>query len=134
MSNRKPGEPTKAARKGDDGAKVIAYRHDQKRRNNPDVGAVTPETDPEQPKTRWAYDPHIDPALQFDVRRAGIERLIDDALASGDESTMRGALNPDAAARSLTASRSRTPQAGFRDRKSASKARLLSAVCAPPRR
>jgi adenine-specific DNA-methyltransferase len=31
-------------------------------------------------------------ALQFDVGRAGIERFIDDALASGDEATMRGAL------------------------------------------
>jgi len=30
--------------------------------------------------------------LQFDVGRAGIERFIDDALASGDEATMRGAL------------------------------------------
>jgi adenine-specific DNA-methyltransferase len=30
--------------------------------------------------------------LQFDVGRAGIERFIDDALASGDEATMRGTL------------------------------------------
>lgn len=80
------------ARKSDDGAKVIAYQHDQKRRNNPDVGVVTPDNDPDQPKTQWAYDPHIDPALQFDVGRAQIESLIDDALASGDEATMRAAL------------------------------------------
>jgi adenine-specific DNA-methyltransferase len=53
---------------------------------------VDPDTDPAQPKTTWAYDPHIDPALQFDVGRAGIERFIDDALANGDEATMRGAL------------------------------------------
>jgi adenine-specific DNA-methyltransferase len=53
---------------------------------------VDPETDPDAPKTTWAYDPHIDPAVQFDVGRAGIERFIDDALASGDEATMRGAL------------------------------------------
>jgi len=92
LSQRKTGEPTKPQRKGDDGAKVIAYRHDQKRRNNPDVGVVTPETDPDQPKTTWAYDPHIDPALQFDVGRAQVERLIDDALASGDDATMRAAL------------------------------------------
>jgi len=71
---------------------VIAYRHDQKRRNNPDVGVVTPDNDPEQPKTQWAYDPHIDPALQFDVGRAQIETLIDNALSSGDEATMRAAL------------------------------------------
>ena len=72
-------------KKSDSDAKVIAYRHDQKRKNNPDVGVVTPDNDPDQPKTEWAYDPHIDPALQFDPGRAQIETLIDDALASGDE-------------------------------------------------
>jgi adenine-specific DNA-methyltransferase len=81
-----------ASRRASEDARVIAYRHDQKRKNNPDVGVVTPETDPEQPRTTWAWDPHIDPALQFDVGRAQIERLIDDALASGDESVMRQAL------------------------------------------
>lgn len=89
---RQPGQPTRAAAKPADGAKVISYRHDQTRKNNPDVGVVTPETDPEQPKTTWAYDPHIDPALQFDSGRAQIERLIDDALASGDQAVMRAAL------------------------------------------
>jgi len=92
LPKRKPGEPTKPARKNPAGAKVIAYQHEQKRRNNPDVGVVTPETDPEQPKTTWSYDPHIDPALQFDVGRAQIETLIDDALASGDQGAMRDAL------------------------------------------
>ena len=53
---------------------------------------VDPDTDPEQPKTTWAYDPHIDPALQFDIGRAQVETLIDDALASGDEDVMRRAL------------------------------------------
>ncbi|MBA3403854.1 MAG: site-specific DNA-methyltransferase [Gemmatimonadaceae bacterium] len=71
---------------------VVSYRHGDRRRNNPEVGMVDPETDPTQPKTRWAYDPHLDPALQFDVGRAAVERLIDDALASGDEKVMRGAL------------------------------------------
>ncbi|MBC6941121.1 MAG: hypothetical protein DWB45_00155 [Xanthomonadales bacterium] len=92
LPKRKPGEPAKAPRKGEDGVQVIAYQHDQKRRNNPDVGVVTPETDPEQPKTTWAYDPHIDPALQFDSARATVETLIDDALASGDADTQRAAL------------------------------------------
>ncbi len=76
----------------DASASIIAYQHADKRRNNPDVGVVTPETDPDQPKTTWAYDPHIDPALQFDIGRAQIEKLIDDALASGDEAVMREAL------------------------------------------
>jgi adenine-specific DNA-methyltransferase len=75
-----------------DGTQVLSYRHADRRKNNPEVGMVDPDTDPAQPKTTWAYDPHIDPALQFDVGRAGIERFIDDALANGDEATMRGAL------------------------------------------
>jgi len=55
---------------------------------------VTPESDPDEPKTHYAYDPHLDPALQFDssATRARVERLIDDALASQDEATMRAAL------------------------------------------
>src|SRR3546814_9816523 len=79
-------------KKSEDGGKVIAYHHKEKRRNNPAVGVVTPETDPDQPKTTWAYDPHIDPALQFDMGRVQVERLIDDALARGDAAVMRAAL------------------------------------------
>ena len=79
------------AKKGQD-AQILSYRHAEKRKNNPEVGMVKPENDPEQPKTVWAYDPHLDPALQFDTGRAAIEKLIDDALASGDDSTMRAAL------------------------------------------
>ncbi len=73
-------------------ALVVSYRHPDRRKNNPEVGMVDPDTDPVEPKTKWAYDPHIDPALQFDVGRAGIENLIDDALASGDAEVMRTAL------------------------------------------
>lgn len=72
--------------------KVTKYTHDDRRVMNPEVGLVKPSTDPEAGKTAWAYDPHIDPALQFDCGRAQIETLIDDALASGDEQTMRDAL------------------------------------------
>jgi adenine-specific DNA-methyltransferase len=75
-----------------DDVRVISYRHLDKRKNNPDVGMVTPESDPHVAETRWAYDPHIDPALQFDVGRAQVEKLIDDALASRDEKQMRAAL------------------------------------------
>ena len=71
---------------------VISYRHADKRKNNPQVGLVNEASDPPQPKTTWAYDPHLDPALQFDVGRAGVEKLIDDALASGSEAIMRVAL------------------------------------------
>lgn len=92
LAQAKQAKAEVKARKAVNGAKVIAYQHDQKRKNNPDVGVVTPDNDPEQPRTRWVYDPHIDPALQFDSGRAQVESLIDAALASGDEGTMRAAL------------------------------------------
>jgi adenine-specific DNA-methyltransferase len=76
-------------RASDQEPQVLSYRHGDRRKNNPEVGMVDPDTDPEQPKTTWAYDPHIDPALQFDIGRAQVETLIDDALASGDEQAMR---------------------------------------------
>src|SRR5690606_587995 len=63
-----------------------------KRKNNPEVVMVTPATDPDAGKTKWAYDPHLDPALNFDPQRARIEQLIDDALESGDVERMRQAL------------------------------------------
>ena len=71
---------------------IISYRHLEKRKNNPEVGMVTPDTDPDAPQTQWAYDPHLAPELQFDSQRAALEMLIDDALASGDQDTMRAAL------------------------------------------
>jgi adenine-specific DNA-methyltransferase len=75
-----------------DTTQVISYRHLDKRVNNPEVGMVTPATDPDEGKAVWAYDPHIDPSLQFDPSRARIEALIDDALASGDKDRMQEAL------------------------------------------
>lgn len=41
FAQRKPGEPTRPARRGDDGARIIAYQHEVKRLNNPDVGVMT---------------------------------------------------------------------------------------------
>lgn len=71
---------------------VVPYAHDDRRVLNPEVGLVKPSNDPEIPKTRWAFDPHLDPALQFDSGRAQIEALIDDALASDDPERMKDAL------------------------------------------
>ena len=45
---------------------IESYEHlDKQRVNNPLVGLVTPETDPDagQKKKRYAYDPHLDPQL-----------------------------------------------------------------------
>mgnify|MGYP003504975297 CR=1 FL=1 len=35
---------------------VISYRHADKRRNNPEVGMVDPDSDPDEGKTAYAYD------------------------------------------------------------------------------
>jgi adenine-specific DNA-methyltransferase len=79
---RKTGGPTQ----------VLSYRHTETRVNNPEVGMVHPDNDPDQPKTVWKYDPHLDPELMFDSQRGSVEKLIDDALASGDADAMRDAL------------------------------------------
>ena len=71
---------------------TLSYRHSDKRKNNPHVGMVDTASDGVEGQTTWAYDPHLDPTLNFDTARAGIEKLIDDALASGDEAVMRQAL------------------------------------------
>ena len=73
-------------------AQVLAYRHADRRKNNPEVGLVNEASDPEQAKTPWHYDPHLDPALQFDSARARAEKLIADALAGDDPTAMRHAL------------------------------------------
>ncbi len=53
---------------------------------------VNTVSDGVETRTAWGYDPHIDPVLRFDVGRSSVEVLIDDALASKDESVMREAL------------------------------------------
>lgn len=89
---RKPGSTVKKTVAKTENAKVLPYRHDEKRKNNPEVGMVKPENDPDEGKTVYQYDPHLDPALNFDSQRAAIEQLIDDALASSDKDTMQLAL------------------------------------------
>ena len=86
--SKKTGKKT-TRRSAADNAEVLSYRYGDKRKNNPEVGMVKPENDPDQPRTTWAYDPHIDPALQFDSGRAKIETLIEDALAEGAVETER---------------------------------------------
>lgn len=86
------GTRKKASRKSDEPTEVLSYRHGETRVNNPEVGMVHADTDPDGEKTRWAYDPHLDPVLNFDSARGAIETLIDDALASGDPERMKDAL------------------------------------------
>ncbi|MDH6298745.1 site-specific DNA-methyltransferase [Agrobacterium fabrum] len=82
----------KVARRPDGPVQVLSYRHGETRVNNPEVGMVHVGTDPDGDKTVWAYDPHLDPVLNFDSARAGIEKLIDDALASDHPERMKDAL------------------------------------------
>jgi adenine-specific DNA-methyltransferase len=76
----------------DEPAQVLSYRHNDRRKNNPEVGLVSEASDPQQPKQTWAYNPHLDPVLNFDSARAELETLIDDALASGDAQAAVAAL------------------------------------------
>jgi len=46
-------------------ADILSYRHPDRRKNNPEVGMVTPATDPDEGRTRWAHDPHLDPTLSW---------------------------------------------------------------------
>lgn len=92
-------KPRKAARsrsgqKKPEHSQVLSYRYEDKRKNNPHVGMVDTASDGVEETTTWAYDPHLDPELQFDAsaNRAEVEALIDDALASGDQEQMKAAL------------------------------------------
>ncbi len=45
---------------------IESYAHrDKERLNNPPVGLVTPETDRDAGRKTYAYDPHLDPQLQW---------------------------------------------------------------------
>ena len=52
-----PPRPATAVRRNAPAApgdpQVLSYRHPDKRKNNPEVGLVSEESDPEQPKTAW---------------------------------------------------------------------------------
>ncbi len=52
-----------ARKKNENKRPIESYEHKDKRRaNNPPVGLVTLETDPDAgPKKGYAYDPHLDP-------------------------------------------------------------------------
>lgn len=92
MSDENPANSRRNARGRGKPVQVLSYRHGDTRVNNPEVGMVHAATDPDGDKTTWAYDPHLDPVLNFDSARAGIETLIDDALASNDPGRMKEAL------------------------------------------
>ncbi len=55
-----------ARQKKSDKKPIEQYEHkDKERLNNPPVGLVTPETDKDTGRKKYAYDPHLDPSLQW---------------------------------------------------------------------
>lgn len=77
--------------------KIKQYQHSsQERLNNPPAGLVSTDTEPPgkvaESKTVYKYDSHIDPALEFDPRRAEIENFIDAGLAADSLESARAAL------------------------------------------
>jgi len=67
MAKLSNGTGTKTARvKSEKKRKIEHYTHPKKERiNNPPVGLVTAETDRDAGKKPYAYDPHIDPSLEW---------------------------------------------------------------------
>jgi adenine-specific DNA-methyltransferase len=61
MSKKAPASAKSAAAQAD----ILSYRHPDRRKNNPEVGMVTPATDPDDGKTTWQHDPHLDPSLSW---------------------------------------------------------------------
>jgi len=64
------------AKKGKEG--VEQYTHGGKKRpNNPPVGLVTPETDPDLPKKVYSHDPRLDPQLVWSGKKENTEFKVD---------------------------------------------------------
>ena len=61
-----------------DESPVEQYVHpSEKRKNNPPVGMVDPNNDPDQPSTRYSYDPRLDPQLQWSGKTENSEFEVD---------------------------------------------------------
>ena len=58
-------KPSSVAKSAAAEADILSYRHPDRRKNNPEVGMVTPATDPDDGKTTWQHDPHLDPSLSW---------------------------------------------------------------------
>jgi len=66
------------------GKRIEDYNHKKnKKLNNPDVGLVNADNDSNNKPKMWSFDPHIDPELNFDLKRCNIEKLINFTLGKG---------------------------------------------------
>jgi adenine-specific DNA-methyltransferase len=61
---RKQNPPRRAASSSGEGG-VADYRHDDTRKNNPPAGLIEFDRPPPEPTKTYAYDPHLDPTLQW---------------------------------------------------------------------
>ena len=67
------GKSTKKQKKA-----IDQYTHtDPKRRNNPPVGLVTPDTDPDTPSKQYSYDPRLEPQIQWSGKQENSEFDVD---------------------------------------------------------
>ncbi len=66
---------------------ITQIKHDKKKRkNNPSVGLVSNKTEPlKAEKKKYVFDEHLSPELQFDPKRAKIEKIIDQGLSGSAE-------------------------------------------------
>jgi adenine-specific DNA-methyltransferase len=64
-SGKRKAAPSTPRAPADEAAQILSYRHPDRRKNNPEVGMVTPATDPDDGKTAWQHDPHLDPTLSW---------------------------------------------------------------------
>ncbi|HHY34402.1 MAG TPA: site-specific DNA-methyltransferase [Firmicutes bacterium] len=75
---------------------IESYQHrDKERVNNPPVGLVTPQTDPDTgQRKKYLHDPHLDPELKFDGRKVRDElaAVIERGLASSTLEEAKAAL------------------------------------------
>ena len=73
LTNKKKKKPRRKTEKS-----VDQYTHEEtKRPNNPPVGLVTPKTDPDQLRKKYAYDPRLAPQLQWSGKKENSEFDVD---------------------------------------------------------
>ena len=73
---KKPAPKKARGRRKAGGKGIAAYEHrERERANNPPIGLVTPDTDPEDPPGKYQFDPHLDPSLHWagKAERTGFE-------------------------------------------------------------
>ena len=73
---KKPAPRKAEGRRKAGGKGIAAYEHrERERANNPPIGLVTPDTDPEDPPGKYEFDPHLDPSLHWagKAERTGFE-------------------------------------------------------------